>query len=83
MAADAWDQAQGQFVDLDGDFDSQLRSALRIAKQQGARPIGRAGDGRTIGVYDDATFHYRLYDTGLFGLAPIGSRNRPRRQTGC
>ena len=32
----AWDQAQGQFVDLDGDFDGQLRSALRIAKQQAA-----------------------------------------------
>lgn len=32
----AWDQAQGQFVDLDGDFDSELRSALRIAKQQAA-----------------------------------------------
>ena len=32
----AWDQGQGQFVDLDGDFDSQLRSALRIAKQQAA-----------------------------------------------
>ena len=32
----AWDQAQGQFIDLDGDFDSQLRSALRIAKQQAA-----------------------------------------------
>ena len=26
----------GQFIDLDGDFDSQLRSALRIAKQQAA-----------------------------------------------
>ena len=32
----AWDQAQGQFVNLDGDFDSELRSALRIAKQQAA-----------------------------------------------
>ena len=32
----AWDQAQGQFTDLDGDFDSELRSALRIAKQQAA-----------------------------------------------
>ena len=32
----AWDQAQAQFVDLDGDFDSELRSALRIAKQQAA-----------------------------------------------
>ena len=32
----AWDQAEGQFVDLDGDFDSELRSALRIAKQQAA-----------------------------------------------
>ena len=32
----AWDQAQSQFVDLDGDFDSELRSALRIAKQQAA-----------------------------------------------
>lgn len=32
----AWDKAQRQFVDLDGDFDSELRSALRIAKQQAA-----------------------------------------------
>ena len=32
----AWDQSKGQFVDLDGDFDSELRSALRIAKQQAA-----------------------------------------------
>ena len=32
----AWDQAQQQFIDLDGDFDSELRSALRIAKQQAA-----------------------------------------------
>ena len=32
----AWDQAEGQFVDLDGDFDSELRSALLIAKQQAA-----------------------------------------------
>ena len=32
----AWDRAQGQFVNLDGDFDSELRSALRIAKQQSA-----------------------------------------------
>lgn len=32
----AWDKAQNQFVDLNGDFDSALRSALRIAKQQAA-----------------------------------------------
>ena len=32
----AWDTAQGEFIDLDGDFDSELRSALRIAKQQAA-----------------------------------------------
>jgi len=32
----AWDKAQNQFVDLNGDFDSELRSALRIAKQQAA-----------------------------------------------
>lgn len=32
----AWSQASKSFVDLDGDFDSQLRAALRIAKQQAA-----------------------------------------------
>ena len=32
----AWDKAQNQFVDLNGNFDSELRSALRIAKQQAA-----------------------------------------------
>ncbi len=32
----AWDKRQNKFVDLDGDFDSHLRSALRIAKQQAA-----------------------------------------------
>ena len=32
----AWDKKTGSFVDLDGDFDSQLRAALRIAKQQAA-----------------------------------------------
>lgn len=31
-----WDNNSRQFVDLDGDFDSQLRAALRIAKQQAA-----------------------------------------------
>ena len=31
-----WNNKARQFVDLDGDFDSQLRSALRIAKQQAA-----------------------------------------------
>lgn len=31
-----WSQDQGAFVDLDGDFDTELRSALRIAKQQAA-----------------------------------------------
>ena len=32
----AWSQQSDGFVDLDGDFDSELRSALRIAKQQAA-----------------------------------------------
>jgi sirohydrochlorin ferrochelatase len=32
----AWDKARNQFVDLNGNFDSELRSALRIAKQQAA-----------------------------------------------
>ena len=32
----AWNNEARAFVDLDGDFDSQLRSALRIAKQQAA-----------------------------------------------
>ncbi len=32
----AWDKKTDSFVDLDGDFDSQLRAALRIAKQQAA-----------------------------------------------
>ncbi|MGI9438975.1 MAG: DUF3450 domain-containing protein [Parvibaculales bacterium] len=32
----AWDKNQSQFIDLDGDFDGELRSALRIAKQQAA-----------------------------------------------
>jgi pullulanase/glycogen debranching enzyme len=32
----AWDNEARAFVDLDGDFDSELRSALRIAKQQAA-----------------------------------------------
>jgi hypothetical protein len=32
----AWSQQADGFVDLDGDFDSELRSALRIAKQQAA-----------------------------------------------
>ena len=32
----AWDRTQAQFVDLNGDFDSELRKALRIAKQQAA-----------------------------------------------
>lgn len=32
----AWSQKDKAFVDLDGDFDSQLRAALRIAKQQAA-----------------------------------------------
>ena len=32
----AWDRTQTQFVDLNGDFDSELRKALRIAKQQAA-----------------------------------------------
>ncbi len=32
----AWDNKTRAFVDLDGDFDSQLRTALRIAKQQAA-----------------------------------------------
>ena len=31
-----WDNKARAFVDLDGDFDSELRSALRIAKQQAA-----------------------------------------------
>ncbi|MDA8654428.1 DUF3450 domain-containing protein [Alphaproteobacteria bacterium] len=32
----AWSQAERAFQDLDGDFDSEIRSALRIAKQQAA-----------------------------------------------
>ncbi|MDG1690927.1 MAG: DUF3450 domain-containing protein [Alphaproteobacteria bacterium] len=32
----AWSQALKRFADLDGDFDAQLRAALRIAKQQAA-----------------------------------------------
>lgn len=32
----AWHKTRKQFVDLDGDFDAELRSALRIAKQQAA-----------------------------------------------
>jgi hypothetical protein len=32
----AWSQQAKGFVDLDGDFDSELRAALRIAKQQAA-----------------------------------------------
>ena len=32
----AWSQQTMSFTDLDGDFDSELRSALRIAKQQAA-----------------------------------------------
>ena len=32
----AWSQQVKGFVDLDGDFDSELRAALRIAKQQAA-----------------------------------------------
>jgi hypothetical protein len=32
----AWSQQSMSFTDLDGDFDSELRSALRIAKQQAA-----------------------------------------------
>lgn len=31
-----WSQDERAFVDLDGDFDSELRSALRVAKQQAA-----------------------------------------------
>ena len=31
-----WDTKAGTFTNLDGDFDSELRSALRIAKQQAA-----------------------------------------------
>ncbi len=32
----AWSQAERAFQDLDGDFDSEIRNALRIAKQQAA-----------------------------------------------
>lgn len=32
----AWSQKDKGFTDLDGDFDTELRSALRIAKQQAA-----------------------------------------------
>lgn len=32
----AWNISSKSFTDLDGDFDSQLRAALRIAKQQAA-----------------------------------------------
>ena len=46
----AWDQAQGQFVDLDGDFDSQLRSFAHRQTTSRARPVGRAGYGRTMGL---------------------------------
>ena len=31
-----WNPKAGAFTDLDGDFDSELRSAMRIAKQQAA-----------------------------------------------
>lgn len=31
-----WSQATKSFVDLDGDFDTEIRSALRVAKQQAA-----------------------------------------------
>ena len=31
-----WNSKAGAFTDLDGDFDSELRSAMRIAKQQAA-----------------------------------------------
>ena len=31
-----WNPEAGAFADLDGDFDSELRSAMRIAKQQAA-----------------------------------------------
>ena len=31
-----WNPKAGTFTDLDGDFDSELRSAMRIAKQQAA-----------------------------------------------
>jgi hypothetical protein len=49
----AWSQTSKRFVDLDGDFDSQLRAALRIAKQQAAPDLlvipvtlGAAVDGK-------------------------------------
>jgi HPt (histidine-containing phosphotransfer) domain-containing protein len=32
----AWSQAERAFQDLDGDFDTEIRNALRIAKQQAA-----------------------------------------------
>ena len=32
----AWNNVAKNFTDLDGDFDSELRAALRIAKQQAA-----------------------------------------------
>lgn len=31
-----WSQSTKSFVDLDGDFDTEIRSALRVAKQQAA-----------------------------------------------
>jgi len=31
-----WSQETKSYVDLDGDFDSEIRSALRVAKQQAA-----------------------------------------------
>ncbi|MEC8565106.1 MAG: DUF3450 family protein [Pseudomonadota bacterium] len=31
-----WNPKVAAFTDLDGDFDSELRSAMRIAKQQAA-----------------------------------------------
>lgn len=35
-ASGVWSQDQRAFVDLDGDFDSEIRDALRVAKQQAA-----------------------------------------------
>ncbi len=32
----AWSQSKQEFVDLDGEFDGELRAALRVAKQQAA-----------------------------------------------
>lgn len=31
-----WSQKQREFIDLEGDFDSEIRAALRVAKQQAA-----------------------------------------------